>query len=139
LHRRFRHGFIFINTASGIKEPKDLIGRKIGVKNYLVTACLWQRGLLEGEYGVPLNSIDWYAELDEDVDFTPPDGLRLHRLGDNPSVEDLLLEGRIGALLHPDLIDPILNGDPRVARLFPDHKGEEIAYYKRTGIFPIMH
>ncbi|MCA1407618.1 ABC transporter substrate-binding protein [Ensifer sp. IC3342] len=139
LHRRFRHGFIFTNSQSGIREPKDLIGRKVGVKSYLVTATLWLRGLLESEYGVPHKSIDWHAELDEDVDFTPPDGLRLHRLPDDKSVEQMLLDGEIDALLHPDLIEPIVRRDPRVGRLFPDYKREEIAYYKRTGIFPIMH
>ena len=139
LHRRFRHGFIFTNTASGIREPKDLIGKKVGVKSYLVTATLWLRGLLESEYGVPHRSIDWYAELDEDIDFKPPEGLKLTRLPDNKSVEQMLLDGEIDALLHPDLIDPIIDRDPRVGRLFPDYKSEEIAYYKRTGIFPIMH
>ncbi|WP_331376848.1 ABC transporter substrate-binding protein [Sinorhizobium chiapasense] len=139
LHRRFRHGFIFTNTQSGIREPKDLIGRKVGVKSYLVTATLWLRGLLESEYGVPHKSIDWYAELDEDVDFTPPEGLRLHRLPDDKSVEQMLLDGEIDALLHPDLIEPIVRRDARVGRLFPDYKREEIAYYERTGIFPIMH
>jgi 4,5-dihydroxyphthalate decarboxylase len=139
LHRRFRHGFIFTNTASGIREPKDLIGRKVGIKSYLVTATLWLRGLLEGEYGVPHRSIDWYAELDEDVDFKPPEGLKLTRLPDDKSVEQMLVDGEIDALLHPDLIGPIVNHDPRVGRLFPDYKNEEIAYYRRTGIFPIMH
>ncbi len=139
LHRRFRHGFIFVNTGSGIRKPQDLIGRKVGVKSYLVTATLWLRGLLESEYGVPHKSIDWYAELDEDIDFKPPEGLRLHRLPDDKSVEQMLLDGEIDALLHPDLIEPILKRDPRVGRLFPDYKREEIAYYERTGIFPIMH
>jgi 4,5-dihydroxyphthalate decarboxylase len=139
LHRRFRHGFIFVNSKSGIREPKDLIGRRVGVKNYLVTATLWLRGILESEYGVPHQSIEWFAELDEDVDFTPPAGLKLTRLPDEKSVETMLLDGEIDALLHPDLIDAIVEKDPRVGRLFPDYKQDEIAYYKRTGIFPIMH
>ncbi|HMF66617.1 MAG TPA: ABC transporter substrate-binding protein [Phyllobacterium sp.] len=139
LHRRFRHGFIFINSKSGIREPKDLIGRRVGVKNYLVTATLWLRGILESEYGVPHRSIEWFAELDEDVDFTPPAGLKLTRLPDDKSVETMLLDGEIDALLHPDLIDAIVEKDPRVGRLFPDYKQDEIAYYNRTGIFPIMH
>jgi 4,5-dihydroxyphthalate decarboxylase len=104
-----------------------------------VTATLWQRGLLESEYGVPHTSMDWYAELDEDVDFTPPAGLRLHRLPDDKSVEQMLVDGEIDALLHPDLIDPIVEKDPRVGRLFPDYKREEVEYFRRTGIFPIMH
>src|SRR5215831_10920318 len=53
LHRRFRHGFVFINTQKGITKPTDLIGRRVGVKSFLTTAILWMRGLLEKEYGVP--------------------------------------------------------------------------------------
>lgn len=139
LHRRFRHGFIFTNTSAGIREPKDLIGRRVGVKSYLVTATLWARGILENEYGVPHQSIDWFSELDEDVDFTPAPGLKLHKVQEHQSIEQMLVEGEIDALLHPDLIRPIVERDPRVGRLFPDYKAEEIAYYGRTGIFPIMH
>jgi len=139
LHRRFRHGFIFINTAKGIRAPKDLIGRKVGVKSFLVSATLWMRGILEHEYGVPHTRLDWYAELDEDVDFTPAPGLSLTRLAHEKSVETMLAEGELDALLHSDLIKPLVAGDARVARLFPDHKAEEIAYFKKTGIFPIMH
>lgn len=139
LHRRFRHGFIFVNANAGIREPRDLIGRRVGVKNYLVTATLWQRGILETEYGVPHTSIDWVTELDEDVDFTPPEGLRISRIGDDKSLETMLAEGEIDALLHPDRIEPIVKRDPRVGRLFADHKAEEMRYYQRTGIFPIMH
>jgi len=139
LHRRFRHGFIFINTTKGIAKPTDLIGRRVGVKSYQVSAILWLRGMLEHDYGVPHKSIEWFSELDEDVDFTPPDGLRLTKIADDKSIETMLAEGEIDALLHPDIIDPILDKDPRVGRLFPDYKAEEIAYYKKTGIFPIMH
>lgn len=139
LHRRFRHGFIFINTAKGITKPTDLIGRRVGVKSYQVSAILWLRGMLEHEYGVPHKSIEWFSELDEDVEFTPPEGLRLTKIADDKSIETMLAEGEIDALLHPDIIDPIIDKDPRVGRLFPDYKAEEIAYYKKTGIFPIMH
>jgi 4,5-dihydroxyphthalate decarboxylase len=139
LHRRFRHGFIFINTTKGIKKPTDLIGKKIGVKSYQVTAVLWLRGMLEEQYGVPHKSIEWFAELDEDVPFTPPQGLKLTRIGDNKSIETMLAEGEIDALLHPDIIEPMLKKDPRVGRLFPNYKEEELSYYKQTGIFPIMH
>ncbi|MCS0496574.1 ABC transporter substrate-binding protein [Ancylobacter sp. MQZ15Z-1] len=139
LHRRFRHGFVYINTSKGITKPSDLIGRKVGIKSFLVTAGHWMRGILEHEYGVPHKSIDWYAELDEDVDFVPPPGLRLNRLSHDKSVETMLAEGEIDALIHSSLIKPIVNKDPRVGRLFPDYKAEEQAYYKKTGIFPIMH
>ena len=139
LHRRFRHGFVFINTGKGIAKPQDLIGRKIGVKSFLVTAVHWLRGILEHEYGVPHKSIHWHCELDEDIDFAPPPDVRITRLPHDKSVEDMLAEGELDALLHSDLIKPYLAGDPRVARLFPDYKREEIAYFRKTGIFPIMH
>ncbi|HXS40471.1 MAG TPA: hypothetical protein VN766_09825 [Stellaceae bacterium] len=138
-HRRFRHGFVFINTGKGIAKPTDLIGKKIGVKSFQVTAVHWLRGILESEYGVPHKSLDWYAELDEDIEFVPPPGLKLTRLGHSQSVETMLAEGALDAVLHSDLIEPFLAKDPRVARLFPDHKAEEIAYFRKTGIFPIMH
>ncbi|MGE3710022.1 MAG: ABC transporter substrate-binding protein, partial [Hyphomicrobiaceae bacterium] len=138
-HRRFRHGFIFINTGKGIKSPKDLIGKKVGVKSFQATAILWMRGILEHEYGVPHKSIDWYSDLDEDIEFERPGDLRLTRLPDTTSVEKELVEGRLDALLHTDLIEPIVNKDERVARLFPDHQKEEVAFFKKTGMFPIMH
>jgi 4,5-dihydroxyphthalate decarboxylase len=139
LHRRFRHGFVFINTQKGILSPKDLIGKKIGVKSFQATAILWLRGILEHEYGVPHKSIEWYAELDEDVEFTPPADLKLVRLDHSQSVEKMLVEGELDAVLHTDLIKPLVDRDPRAARLFPNYKEEEVAYFKRTGIFPIMH
>jgi 4,5-dihydroxyphthalate decarboxylase len=138
-HRRFRHGFIYINKHKGIETPTDLIGKKIGVKAYQVTAVLWLRGMLEHEYGVPHQSIDWYADLDEDLDFKPPEGVRLTRVRDDQSVEAMLAEGELDAVLHPDIIEPVVQKDPRVGRLFENPKAEEIAYYRRTGIFPIMH
>jgi 4,5-dihydroxyphthalate decarboxylase len=139
LHRRFRHGFVYINTTKGITKPTDLIGRRVGVKSYQVTAVVWLRGILEHEYGVPHKSMEWFSELDEDVDFTPPEGLRLTKIPDDASIEKMLAEGEIDALLHPDIIAPILAKDPRVGRLFPDPKREEQAYFAKTGIFPIMH
>ena len=139
LHRRFRHGFVFINTTKGIRKPTDLIGRKMGVKQYQSSAQLWMRGILEHEYKVPHRSMEWYSELDESIDFTPPPDLKLTRLPHEKGVEAMLAEGELDAVLHPDLIKPLVEKDPRVGRLFPNFKEEEIAYYKRTGIFPIMH
>ena len=97
------------------------------------------RGILEHEYGVPHKSIEWFAELDEDIDFKPPRDLKITRLPHDKSVETMLAEGELDALIHSDIIKPMLAKDPRVARLFPDFKAEEIAYFKKTGIFPIMH
>ena len=139
LHRRFRHGFMFINTAKGIGKPADLKGRKIGVKTMMTTAVLWMRGMLQSEYGVPLNSIEWFAELNNDVDVQLPPDIKCTIVPKDKSVETMLAEGELDAVFHSDFVKPFLAKDPRVARLFPDMKAEEMAYYKRTGIFPIMH
>jgi 4,5-dihydroxyphthalate decarboxylase len=79
------------------------------------------------------------AELDEDLEFTPHPDLTITRLPHDKSVETMLAEGEIDALIHSDIIKPILAKDPRVARLFPDYKSEEMSFFKQTGIFPIMH
>ena len=138
-HRRFRHGFIFVNTSKGIRTPADLKGRKIGLKQFQSTAIVWLRGILQHEYGVPLESIEWFCELDETLEFRGAPNLKIVRLGNERSVEQMLVDGEIDALLHPDLIKPLVDNDPRVARLFPNHRAEELAFYKKTGIFPIMH
>ena len=93
LHRRFRHGFMFINTQKGIAKPADLRGKKIGVKTLMTSAVLWMRGILQQEYGVPLDSIEWIAELDDDVEVHLPPNIRYRRLPDNQSVETMLAEG----------------------------------------------
>ena len=97
------------------------------------------RGILEHDYGVPHKSIEWLSELDEDVDFSPPPGLHITQVSQDKSLEDMLVDGEIDALLSPDLIRPLTAGDKRVGRLFPNYKEEEIAFYRKTGIFPIMH
>ena len=139
LHRRFRHGFMFINTTKGISKPSDLIGRRVGVKTLMTSAVLWMRGILQHEYSVPLNSIEWVAEIEDDVNVTLPPDIKFSCLPNDKSVETMLAEGELDAVFHSDFIKPFLAHDPRVARLFPDSKAEEIAYYQRTGIFPIMH
>ncbi len=138
-HRRFRHEFVFVNTRKGIRTPKDLIGKTVGLKSFQATAIVWMRGILEHEYGVPHKSVNWVAELDEDVEFTPAPGLNLSKVPDGRTLESMLVASEIDACLHTDLIEPYIKGNPAVARLFDDYKSEEVAYFKKTGIFPIMH
>ena len=138
-HRRFRHGFVFINTAKGITTPADLIGKKVGVKFFLNSAALWLRGILQHDYGVPFRSIDWYTELDEDIAQVTLDGVRITQVPKGKTIVEMLADGELDAVLHPDLIEPLRNRDPRVGRLFPDYKADEAAWFKKTGIFPIMH
>lgn len=138
-HRRFRHGFIFINTHKGISTPADLIGRQVGLKTFQATALVWIRGILEEDFNVPCQQINWLAEKEEDVPFDPPASLSLQRLPSGKRVETMLAEGELDGVIHPDIIGPILDKDPRVARLFKNHQAMEIEYLQRTGIFPIMH
>jgi 4,5-dihydroxyphthalate decarboxylase len=105
----------------------------------MTTAVLWMRGILQHEYGVPLNRIEWIAELEDDIEVALPEDIKYSCLPNEKSVETMLAEGELDAVFHSDFIKPFLAKDPRVARLFADHKAEEIAYFKRTGIFPIMH
>ena len=105
----------------------------------MTTAVLWMRGILQGEYGVPLNSIEWVAEIEDDIKVVLPPDIKYSCLPNDKSVETMLAEGELDAVFHSDLIKPFVAKDPRVARLFPDHKAEEMAYFQRTGNFPIMH
>jgi 4,5-dihydroxyphthalate decarboxylase len=139
LHRRFRHGFVFVNAQKGIEKPTDLIGRKIGLKTFQATALVWIRGILEDEFDLPYKTVNWYAEKEEDVPFDPPPGLTLVRTPSGKRVETLLAEGELDGVIHPDIISPILDRDPRVKRLFDNYKALEVEYVQRTGIFPIMH
>ena len=139
MSRRFGHGFIYINTGKGIRTPADLIGRKVGVKQLQFTVNVLIRGILQHEYGVPQTSIEWVSEFEELLDFTPPPGMKITRLNDGQSVEKMLAAGEIDAMMHPDRIAPIRKKDPRVGQLFPNFKDDEIAYFRKTGLFPIMH
>ncbi len=139
LHRRFRHGFIFLNTSKGIRKPSDLIGRRVGLRNFQATTNLWIRGILEHEHRVPHRSLQWFTQDEEEVEWTPPVDLNVQRVSSGKKVEKMLLDGELDALIHPDVIQPIRDKDNRVTRLFPNYREIEIDYFKRTGIFPIMH
>jgi 4,5-dihydroxyphthalate decarboxylase len=139
LHRRFRHGFIFINAAKRITQPADLIGKKVGLCNFHATANLWIRGILEHDYKVPHKEIHWFKEDDEKLEWTPPAGLKIEKIPTGKHIVDMLLAAELDAVIDPELIQPVLDKDKRVSRLFPNYRDLEMDYFKRTGIFPIMH
>ena len=139
LHRRFRHGFVFVNTSKGIASPKDLIGRRIGGTNFQPAGCIWIRGILEEDYGVPHQTITWITERAEDIEFAPPPGLKIEMIPSNKSLDEMLANGELDAMISPSFPKPFLRGDKRIARLFPNYKEVETEYFRRTGIFPIMH
>ena len=139
LHRRFRHGFVFINTAAGIKSAKDLIGKQVGGTNFMPAGNIWMRGILEERYGLPHRTITWVTERSEDIAFDTPSDLRIEMKKSAKSLNDMLADGDIPAMISPTIPRPFVLGDRRVGRLFPDYKQVEIDYYRETGIFPIMH
>ena len=139
LHRRFRHGFAFVNTAKGIDKPTDLIGKKVGVGSYHATSNLWLRGILEHEFDVPHNQIHWLNEFEEKIAWRVPPGLSIQKIPKGKNIVNMLLAGELDAVIDPEVIRPIATKDLRVRRLFPNCRELEIDYFKRTGIFPIMH
>jgi 4,5-dihydroxyphthalate decarboxylase len=139
LHRRFRHGFVFVNAAAGIREPKDLIGKKIGGTNFQPASNIWMRGILEEQYGLPHKSVTWVVEREEDVRFEMPEGLKIEMIPAGKRLDRMLAEGEIPAMLSPTLPRLFVEGDKRIVRLFPDYKAMELDYFRKTGVFPIMH
>ena len=120
LHRRFRHGFAFVNAKAGIKTPKDLIGKKVGGTNFQPAGNIWLRGILEEHYGVPHKKLTWVVDRSEDIEFTPPKGLKIEMIPAGKSLDAMLAEGEIPAMINPYIPKPIVSGDKRVARLFPN-------------------
>ena len=139
LHRRFRHGFVFVNAKAGIKEPKDLNGKVVGGTNFQPASNIWMRGILEQYHGLDHRSITWLVDRSEDIAFTPPPGLRIEMKKSGKHLSDMLADGEIPAMISPTLPRPFVQGDKRIARLFPNYKDVEIDFFKQTAIFPIMH
>jgi 4,5-dihydroxyphthalate decarboxylase len=139
LHRRFRHGFVFVNANAGVRVPKDLAGKKIGGTNFQPASNIWMRGILEEYYGMPHRQCVWVVERSEDVEFTPPKDLRMEMIAPGKRLDVMLAEGEIPAMLSPEIPRLFLDGDQRIVRLFPNYKDIEIEFFKQTGIFPIMH
>jgi 4,5-dihydroxyphthalate decarboxylase len=140
LHRRFRHGFIFINRRAGIRKPADLIGRRIGMNSYGPAAHYWMRGHLEHDFGVPHRSVTYVVERKEDVySIDTPPGLKIEVLPKGSDVEQMLLRGELDAIMAPGVMREVAEGDPRVGHLWETYKEVEKDYFRRTGLFPIMH
>ena len=143
--RFFRHSFIFINTNSGIEEPKDLIGRRMGVPEYQITAAVWARGILQHEYGVAPEKMKWFTGGAEDPGrqekLRPdlPKNIEIQRIGPDRTLSSMLEQGEIDALICAHVPSPFVRRSPNVKRLFPNFREVEKDYYRRTKIFPIMH
>src|SRR5580704_12541605 len=94
--RLFRHSCIFINSDSGIKSPRDLIGKRVGVPEYQLTACVWIRGILQDEYDIPVSSVSYYSGgleekmRPEKLSVTLPPGVHLQSIPPNKTLSEML-------------------------------------------------
>jgi 4,5-dihydroxyphthalate decarboxylase len=138
LHRRFRHGFIYINTGKGIRTAADLAGRRVACRTIGAAAAYWMRAHLE-EHGAPHRSITWVIETLDEASRQAPKEMKIEVLPTGKKVEDLVLAGEVDAIIMPNVNAAHAAGDPRIARLWPNYKEVELDYYRRTGFFPIMH
>ena len=138
--RLFRHSYILINTDSGIFAPKDLEGKRVGLAEFQQTATVWVRGILQHEYGVDLTKIDWLAwKAKNRMEIKAPRSYRIQTLPAGNRPDQMLIKGELDALICSTIFPSLLNGNPKVRRLFEDSRRVEMDYYKKTGIFPIMH
>ena len=117
----------------------------MGLPEYQITAVLWIRGILQHEYGVPPEDITWFSGgLDEPgriekIDLNLPLGVSLTGIPEDKTLNDLLVSGELDAIATARAPSSFNERHPKVTRLFEDYKSEEIAYYKKTGIYPPMH
>ena len=147
--RTFRHKSIFIRTDRGIEKPEDLRGRTIATPGYSSSSLTWIRGMIEDEYGVTPQDVTWVvskkdssAEVSGTVskqENVIPDGIEVVEGPPGLDESDLLESGQVDALYHAIEPRAFIEGDPIVARMFPDARQAERAYFAKTGIFPIMH
>lgn len=141
--RQFRHGGIFVNASAGIEKPADLVGKRIGMPEVQLTACVWQRGILADEHDLPIDASTFYTGGQErpgriekgkvDVPYS------VSPIGPGQTLAQMLGDGEIDAFFGPRIPSSFSDGSSRVRRLFPDTVQAEKSYYEATGIFPIMH
>jgi 4,5-dihydroxyphthalate decarboxylase len=143
--RYFRHSCIYVNRNSGIREPKDLIGKRVGNPEYQLTAGVWIRGILSDDFKVPVSSVTYFRGGEEEPGRTeklaislPPE-IRLESIAEDKTLSQMLRDGEIDAIYSPRTPSCFTRSPGSVRRLFEDYQAVEVEYYKRTKIFPIMH
>jgi 4,5-dihydroxyphthalate decarboxylase len=143
--RFFRHSCIFVNRNRGIREPKDLVGKRVGVPEYQMTAAVWIRGILSDEYEVPVSSASYFTGGQEEpgrsekLKLSLPPEIRVGTIPPGKTLSKMLDAGEIDALYAPRMPSTFLHGSGSVHRLFEDYGVVEREYFRKTRIFPIMH
>jgi 4,5-dihydroxyphthalate decarboxylase len=145
LSKIFRHSCIYVRSGAGIEKPEDLKGKRVGTSQYSSTALVFMRGMLQHEYGVRDADMHWFMgglnTFTEQplIPLNLPERVKLDFLTGGQTLERMFEAGELDALLSIYIPQLSLDGSPRIVRLFPNFKQIEQDYYRRTGIFPIMH
>src|SRR5580704_5881009 len=151
--RRFYHTAMLVRRNAGIDGPADLKGKRIGVPEYVQTAALWTRGVLESEFGIAPSDMTFFMERVPErshagaIGFKAPPGVTINQIPPEKSIGSMMLSGELDACMsynrrHGDLIDRSdadLEHHPDIKPLFPDSAAETVRYYKKTGVYPINH
>lgn len=147
--RLFRHKSIFIRTDRGIENPQDLKGKKVSTAGYSSTSLTWIRGVLADEYGVKPEDLTWIISQKDSSskdagkvsaqESMLPSGVSIENGPEGVDESDLLDSGEVDACFHAGEPRAFTERRPNIGRLFPDSRMTEQAYFKKTGIFPIMH
>jgi 4,5-dihydroxyphthalate decarboxylase len=143
--RMFRHSCIFVSAGSGIREPADLAGRRVGTVEYQMTAPVWIRGMLHDEYGVATDCCEYVTGgmeqpgREEKLKLDLPPRFRVRPAGPDRTLSRMLADGEIDALYSPRMPSTLHTQPDRVRRLFDDYVAVERDYYRKTRVFPIMH
>jgi hypothetical protein len=143
----FRHSAIYINKTKGIERPEDLNGKRIGeLALFGHDAGVMPKGMLADEFGFRQESCRWIVGgIDfplKPIDWVPkpvPDGIEVVYAKEDDDLGEMLANGEIDALISADAPKCVLDKQPQVGRLFEDYETVERDYYRRTGIYPIMH
>ena len=132
LTHAFYHGGVVVNSHSGIESPKDLEGRRVGARSYTLTPGVWTRGILRTEYGVDLDAVTWVLSGDEHVaEFVAPPNVVS---SPNSDLGEMLVSGEIDAAIGAGPVD-----SPDVRPLFAEPDAADVAWHRKTGVYPISH
>jgi 4,5-dihydroxyphthalate decarboxylase len=141
----FRHSAIYIRSDRGIETPADLRGRRVGVPEYQMSAAMWVRGLLQDEFGIAAQDLSWVqagleqAGRRDKFPLNLPDGFPLTSAPAGATLSQMLADGALDAVISARRPSCFVAGHPAVRRLFPDYRAAERDYFRRSGLFPIMH
>jgi 4,5-dihydroxyphthalate decarboxylase len=151
--RRFYHTGILVRKDADIAVPADLRGKRVGVPEYVQTSALWNRGILENEFGIAPKDMTFFMERLPTrshagaIGFEAPAGVTINQIPPEKSIGSMILSGELDACMsynrrHGDFIDRSdadLEHHPDIKPLFPDSAAEAVRYYKKTGVYPINH